>query len=1061
MRRGARLLAAFLLATLGAHAGAEDRTVQIESARSTEYSGATGENGDETVRFTGDVSILVTEGSSESRISADEIVYDKTKETLYARGNVRFERKTGEKGGQTFTGEALLFNIRDQEGEFLEGSMTQDSGKTNGDPYIVNAEISGRDSGATMAFKNATITTCDDPDPHWYIKATRIWLLPGNEMALLNGIFFIGPMPVLYIPAFYYPSDEMIVNPVFGVRNREGAFVQTTTYLFGRKPLAKDATGATSFTNFMQSDTLKEQERNGLFLKNLETDAKGGTSDYLKLMLDAYSSLGAMGGLEGSFAPKDSYLKSVSFSSLFGVSRTLYPPLDGINYTAWEPGGTQHWDSGWAFGYEIPFRYRFDFSASMDKSPFKLSVKLPLISDPYFKKDFMDRSEDLNWFKYLLNQEELAQGSGLSAETSYAWTLNGSVTPTFSVLKPWVNTASVSSLTGTVTFNSKTNTGLSGIEASYTSERTFFYPEVIKPTVSLAFGGTLLSGGKSVATTAKPTSAPAAAKSGDIEKADTGTLPNPFDAAPETPAPSVDGTGQADKSPPGDGANEAKAIDRAFPKLELKNGVAAYAGERSWSIDWSFKPSWLEEIRYDTTDWTEPSDVDWNEFSSVYNQAKTAAKLNGAFAAGSLFKASSSLDFSSTYQNRPYVSDSVAETTQTANRLADYKASVWLLSSTDAVTLSPFPKPSAFYPTSLAWNFTGDLSKSVFTGTVDDPEWETKQFQWDRDYVRTHNTSLTAGVSLAENVQTLKLVSSLDPLLQSYEGDLSLAWAPLSATGGTKLYEKENESKRWFWDPLDTAVSLALPLSSSFKQAYTYNIEDGHPESLVYTLAVPYAAASYALNYALPYRLEPGTGWVVDGTEKKFLPTSASLTLSNTAKPYKGVSWKKRIAVQFSLASNLKFDLLRATDSSLDFAPNLTFKIYDFLDLSFSTVSRNDVIARYYQEYLDLPITLPGETNPFADLADSFAFWDTATRTESGFKLKSLSLKATHYLHDWTASLDTTVQPELIDTGSRYYYDFKPIITFMVQWKPISDIKTTVKSEKGTFTLNTSSSDSD
>ena len=76
-----RLFAAcFLIAILGI-AGAEERTVRIETARSTEYSGKTDETGIETVRFTGGVSLVVTEGTTVSRISADEIVYDKTNES--------------------------------------------------------------------------------------------------------------------------------------------------------------------------------------------------------------------------------------------------------------------------------------------------------------------------------------------------------------------------------------------------------------------------------------------------------------------------------------------------------------------------------------------------------------------------------------------------------------------------------------------------------------------------------------------------------------------------------------------------------------------------------------------------------------------------------------------------------------------------------------------------------------------------------------------------------------------------------------------------------------------
>lgn len=1024
---------------------AADRKVEIQSARSTEYSGATDGNGNETVRFVGAVTIVVTEGSSVSTISADEILYDKTHETLNARGNVRYERKTGATGGQTFTGEALLFNIKDQEGEFLAGAVTQDSGKKNSDPYIVHAEISGRDSGTTMAFRNGVLTTCDDPDPHWSIKASRIWLLPGNEIALLNGVFFIGPLPILYIPAFYYPSDEMLVNPVFGVRNRTGAFVQTTTYLMGRKPLAKaSGDGSTSFSNFLQSDSLKEQKLDGLFYRNLETDEKDVSGEYLKLMVDAYSSLGGMLGLEGSFAPKTSYVKNISFSGLFAVSRTLYPPVEGLSYSTWDSDGNQNANSGWAFGYETPLRFRLDFSVSMDRKPFNVSIKIPFMSDPFVKQDFLDRSEDLNWFNYLLQQDKLAEGTTLATETSYAWNVNGAVTPSVSFLNPWIETATIQKIAGSMTFNSKVNDSVTGSEASYSPERSFFYPQKLVPEMALAFGGTLIAGSAGETASDKPVKS--------VEAGISGGLPNPFiENAPNTE------TESAEKS----GLPSTDSLSRIFPGIPLAAPSDSGLYKADWSLKWTFKPSAVEEITYDATDWAEPSDVDWNSYSSLYYQVKNAANLKGDLKLGTALSLTSSLDFSSTAQEHPWMSDEANTKTQLDTaRLNDLKASIWLLSSTDHVQLTPFAKTSVFSPSSVSWDFRGDLAKSVFSGSVDDPEWKTEKFKWEKDYVKAHSAAMTAGLNLADNIQSIKITSSLDPLLQSYKGDASFSWSPLSLTASTRLFEKENLDKRWFWDPFTSTAKVAMPFSSSLSQTWVYDIENEQPSSLTYALSTPYVNAGYALNNTIPYVLVPGSGWVADGTEKKFIPTSANLSLNNARSPLKVLSWKNRISLEATLTSTLKFDLLRITDSSFAISPNITFKMHEFLDLTFKSTSENGVIARYFQDYVDLPIVLPGETNPLTDLAQSFYFWDTKARTQSGYKLTSLSLSATHYLHDWTATFTTTVQPELITDSSRSYYDFKPIITFMVQWKPISDIKTSVKSEKGAFTLNTTSSDS-
>jgi hypothetical protein len=101
-----------------------------------------------------------------------------------------------------------------------------------------------------------------------------------------------------------------------------------------------------------------------------------------------------------------------------------------------------------------------------------------------------------------------------------------------------------------------------------------------------------------------------------------------------------------------------------------------------------------------------------------------------------------------------------------------------------------------------------------------------------------------------------------------------------------------------------------------------------------------------------------------------------------------------------------------------------------------------------------LPAPLPGETNLITDLVKSVNFFENNDRKESGFKLKSLNFELTHYLHDWTMNFRTSIKPELKEEGNTYRYEFTPIISFIVQWKPVSDIKTTVRSEEGVFSLN-------
>ena len=256
---------------------------------------------DDIIMFTGGVSLSVKDGSSVSTIEADTLVYNRSENMIEAEGNVRYSRKTGgSEEAEEFTGELLLFNIDEMEGIFLDGTIKQAPRKRGSNPFTIQSATVGRDASGATGFKNAALSTNTDPDdePLWSIRASRIWMLPGNELAFANGYFSIGIVPIFYLPFFYYPADEMIFHPVFGFRNREGYFLQTTTYLFGRKPLTTDSKTSGSFSNFMKSDRLKKQERNGLFFKNLNEDDTDSGSSYIKLLADKYSQLGGLVGID-------------------------------------------------------------------------------------------------------------------------------------------------------------------------------------------------------------------------------------------------------------------------------------------------------------------------------------------------------------------------------------------------------------------------------------------------------------------------------------------------------------------------------------------------------------------------------------------------------------------------------------------------------------------------------------------------------------------------------------------------------------------------------------------
>jgi hypothetical protein len=129
--------------------------------------------------------------------------------------------------------------------------------------------------------------------------------------------------------------------------------------------------------------------------------------------------------------------------------------------------------------------------------------------------------------------------------------------------------------------------------------------------------------------------------------------------------------------------------------------------------------------------------------------------------------------------------------------------------------------------------------------------------------------------------------------------------------------------------------------------------------------------------------------------------------------------------------------------------------VAQFLDLSFSAKSQNAVVFRYLQglPWWNTAVDLPGQENFLMDLVNSFRFDNEELRKSSGFKLKALSFGATHYLGDWNAKLGVDLVPYLDTTTAPFRYKFNTQVSFLVQWVPITEIKTEVASDYTGFYL--------
>ena len=1096
--------------------------ITIEDAQKTEYK-KDPVNGGDAIILTGGVRISVARGSDKTTITADMVNYNRQTEMLYAEGNVSLMQTGANAGGEAVTAGSLLLNTSSLECIFDDGHIIQTQSDAlnlpSGSKLSVVSTIFGRDSSNTIAFKNGELTFCDDDDPHWKIKASRIWLLPGGEFAFFNAFVFVGRVPLLYFPAFYYPKDELIFNPTFGYRQREGYFINTTTYLYGRKPQdavstadlhASSSDGSDDKLNFfslVNTGMLKEQRREGLVLHNLDADFTGSTTNYFKIMGDYYSNLGAMVGFDGVYKPS-SVLSNLEGKLMLGFSNTVFQ--SGAVYLPYDSTGERYQDSSNFIGMALPFRYMANFKATLSK-PLSLSLTLPLYSDPYVNYDFNTRAETMDWIDFLMSGTESTDDDSVTEVSSFTWQLSGSYSPKSlpSFFGSYLNTFRVSSFSSSLLYSSLTNTsddfraGSSDYQSA-SPERKFYYPSQITPLkATLSIAGTVYEYPQPAKTTKKPSPSVKLIKPADFdtgeddENASTEDADSADDeetededAEDDDEADDEDADAESDEDGEDDDASDEDedadtatedAADASFGEGALPliattiPSVTTVAG-LNYRLSYTISPTFTSQLTYSSTNLKSPDDFDWSDMQATYYQVQSPTVLTSTLGwRGSFVTLTDTFTFSPVYQEHPYLKelndakDNGGYTESSINSLkkTDYNARKLDLTDVNALSVRPFYYTEHFADTALTWNTTVKMIRTQYISEdVENPEWEYLTTElWNDECFTVHNLNLVLAAKEfdGKTSQQLSLTTSLPPQPDSYSGVLTLRFPYTSLSFGTGVHRKSSTDDTWVKD--DFSQSLSVDLFGSklrFTQSYVYDREVEEHESFRLSLSGYGAQLAYTMSYTTGYDFDGdsvdengntvwGKGWTVR-SEQEFLPYSLSLSYASGTKTW--TQWANRISVSPSVSTSLVYDCIRPTNSYFTFIPALTFKVNNFLDIKFSAESRNSVIFRYFQKYANEDISLPGETNLWQDLLDSFDFAHTEKRKASGFKMKSLNVTVTHDLHDWDLAASFSVKPRLTTDGGKSYYDFSPYFSISVAWRPMQGMKTEIVDEYGEWELN-------
>lgn len=1025
-------------------------SVTVERASGIEYF-SLDDSEDRFIKFYGPITMTVrgAEGFVH-KVSADTILFNKDKNIIEAEGNVHYSRQ-GNGRNDEFSGSSLLVDLNSYSGFFLDGSYNLEPASSSQRAVSFRFEKLTRRGEDLAGFERATVTACDETPPHYYIKARKVWIFENGDWALSGATLYIGVVPVLWLPFFYYPSDEIIFHPVIGYRSREGAFLQTTFYLLGEQ---KKETRVSSSLSLFDRQASQEggitKEVSGIFIRRVQSGAAGGEGEKkekgeaatLKLLADIYSSLGLHVGLAGKF-PEAAWGK-IDFSLGLGLSRSLFLESSGY-YSPFDAaaGNVSVWNGSNFMGLDMPFRFglsaNYAYSKSSGPLSYSFALEFPLYSDPYFEKDFYQRGESHNFLSmFETDKTALAMRSAMtqSLRSSLAWALPAASAPSF------LEKIDVSRFSTQMVWRTKSQSTL-GLDAaqqrllSVDPQRDFFYPDSFKLLdASLSLGGALFR---------YDSKKPAKPESGTETATETAGAPAPGAASEAAPAPGGATTVAAETK-----------TEAAAPAAAARD-FSHFAAD----VGWTASGTTNLEGKYRSAAWLYPEDID-SSLSFFLVGWTGGAKINaGADWADKFLSAQSSLGFHSQDQQRPVLyDDRTAPTTPHPYTISDYSYRTTALDTASSLSFAPLAPDSAWSASTLKYSIGGTIYRYKYAGLsgagVDAaPLYSTTWIGWDDKTLTTHN--LEAAASFAPRqapAQRLSFSASLPPLSEKYTAGYSFTHTYFKASASAAV-SRASPAAELAPSALSAQIIVGASPYPVLQSDFAWDFAAEAPLSSVTSLKYEWARVAFSARKSKGYVFSSGI-WNPDGTES-FRPYEASASLAPQFGNGSLEEAKNSKSFRFSLSPTLSYtqNLVRFTESSISAGIEFLLSGGQGTSLSFSAVSVNRSAWRYWPSLFP---SSPG-FNPsdyyrefFTDLGQAFSLWDRAALENTLFKLQSLSLKLSQDLHDWTLSAALGMNPVLMTpAGGRAYYQLDFSFSLAVSWKDIPEVKTSLDYKKGEF----------
>jgi hypothetical protein len=1037
------------------------RRIDIKSARSSEYF-TLEDVKEDYVLIQGGVTIVLTDkkDNSQHTIQAERVLYNQTTGTISASGDVVYKRKIGDKE-EAFTGQTFVFDVSNWEGVLYYGAGERSQ-------KIDDVNVMFRYSGETITRlkdqsilleKGVITSSANLENPNYRIKADRIWVYSPGEWSVQNAVLYLGNIPVLYLPFYYYTSDELFFNPVFGFKIREGAFWQNTIYLMGKKEREQ---GALDFLQMEQSsDQDVEMQLHGLFLHQArkptspsgaagpEAAQKAAAVKHLKLFLDLYSRLGVFAGVSFDATP------AFSLKGGIGITRSIFTFQSNVYTVYYE--GNDYWNSGYLFGLKTPVRYGLEtqFKTSLGLIE-RIEGGISYFSDPVFPVDFYDREENQDWGKIVGFEIPSTTAAATATatntlRTTLSWNLNLAFNFAGLLQSPLFQQLRIDPFNFTFEWWSKTLTTSDPIVAADPARMFYFPYRIIFPNVTLAAGGTIyeytlsnqVAAPKTGSTAAVPPAAPGGAN-----------LVPPADLAP---------SGPASQAPPSD------AFGLRAPDLKPDATVNRTMKYFSLRLYYTLNQQFRAEHLFSADNWNTVEDITYYTKNSAFDYNSTTT-LNYELTFWECLKIAGYFSLAPKYKVTfiPYQGFAQADADKLSTALDFFK---YL-----QVVYNPFKAFPDFQASEISYNLKWDFYKIVYSAPAVD--YLTSPFLFNQTTVSQQQVIANLVYQPEDKMNYLKLTANIPPYLGSFKSELGFFLWIFQTTAKAEYNQATDGS--WSFGTLTITELANLGDVFALSTTFNHNLNTNSPIDLGGTVSLLNYQYLNASHYLVAQDLKYNFGasaldlarttvdlWNLKAVilAERIMPLSPlgyqtgsvpqfvfhSFDLSYSLNLPEVYAWKNRIAFSTAVGADLLLDFQKLINSKFTLHLEFVLKVSKFIDLSFSVDVYNNNVYRYIPGFVDqvnadlasqgIPVVI-SPVDPFTDLLRSFNFFNIEDRYNSFFKLKALSFNITHYLDDWVLKVGFTgsFQYKTYSDGTQSY-EWTPAFTFSLKWLGIPELK--------------------